>query len=160
RGIDYRLILPFLLPLVLAAQGDVLTQHNDIGRTGANLQEKALTPAKVRTAFGKIGELEVDGDVYAQPLYIAKPHLKGVARSVVIVATMQNTVYAFDADRFDNGGKALWKKSLEPSVDLGLRIPDWFDDCGPTSAFNIPLNLGKEIGIVGTPVVSLEDQTL
>jgi outer membrane protein assembly factor BamB len=163
RGALFRLILPCLAPLALTAQVDVLTQHNDVGRTGANLQERTLTPARVRSGFGKIAELEVDGDIYTQPLYVSKAHLKGMTHNVVIVATMHNTVYAFDADKFfdENGRKAppLWKRSLEPAVQLES-IEDWIADCGQEPARNIPLNMGKEIGIVGSPVISLENQTL
>jgi hypothetical protein len=64
-----------LAQILVAAQVDVLTQHNDNARTGANLREKTLTAANVRSGFGKIGEPEVDGDIYAQPLYISKAHL-------------------------------------------------------------------------------------
>ena len=52
------------------AQGvNVWTYHNDNARTGVNPKEKDLKPAKVRTNFGKLRILSVDGDVYAQPLF-------------------------------------------------------------------------------------------
>src|SRR5271166_5129777 len=47
----------------------VLTQHNDLSRTGLNPNESILTPATVGMAhFGKTFSLPVDGQIYAQPL--------------------------------------------------------------------------------------------
>src|SRR5579862_3541867 len=79
----FRVALPLVAPFVLVAQVDVLTQHNDNARTGANLQEKVLTSARVSSGFGMIGEQEVDGDIYAQPLFVSKLHVKGLQHNVV-----------------------------------------------------------------------------
>ena len=50
----------------------MLMQHGDLARTGANLQEIALTPATVASGqFGLLFSLPVDGQVYAQPLYVS-----------------------------------------------------------------------------------------
>ena len=51
-----------LLPRTQAA--NVLTQHNDLSRTGANTSETILTPANVNTTtFGKLFTDAVDGEV-------------------------------------------------------------------------------------------------
>ena len=81
------------------AQGSVCTQHNDNQRTGANLKETVLTPTVVGGgSFQKLFACEVDGPIYAQPLYVSGLTLEGQVRNVVFVATMHNKLYAFDGD--------------------------------------------------------------
>ena len=88
-----------LLPLVLQAQINVLTNRYDPARTGANLAETTLTAANVNaTRFGKLYSYPVDGAVYAQPLYVAGVAINGTRRNVLYVATMNDKLYAFDAD--------------------------------------------------------------
>jgi hypothetical protein len=40
---------------------DVLTYHNDNARTGQNLTEQTLTTTNIKSSFGKLFELRVDG---------------------------------------------------------------------------------------------------
>ena len=48
---------------------DVVTYHNDIARTGQNLQETILTIGNVKSSlFGKLFTLPVDGIIDAEPL--------------------------------------------------------------------------------------------
>src|SRR5579864_1053534 len=109
-------ILSWVLgPNIAAAQEGVLTYHNDIGRTGQNIAETVLTPANVNSArFGKLFSQHVDGDVYAQPLYVPNLTIPGNGvHNVILVATEADSLYAFDAD----SGRAsaadpLWHVSL------------------------------------------------
>ncbi len=89
---------------------DVLTYHNDNGRTGQTLHEEILSPANVNTNhFGKLWVLPTDGKVDAEPLYAAGVTIPGKSeRNVLIVVTEHDSVYAFDADATN----ILWQVSL------------------------------------------------
>jgi hypothetical protein len=128
----------------------VLTYHNDLARTGQNLNETQLTPASVGSGhFGPLFSYQVDGEIYAQPLYmpgVIIPH-QGI-HNVVFVATEHDSVYAFDAD---NNLAPLWQVSfLNPAQ-------------GVTTASAAELGCGSikpEIGITGTPVIDPASGTL
>ncbi|GAC1401500.1 MAG: hypothetical protein NVSMB49_16100 [Ktedonobacteraceae bacterium] len=101
--------------------------------------------------FGKLFTYPVQGDVYAQPLYVSKDAFpNGGIHNVVYIATMTNRVYAFDADDPNQATTALWQRSLEPSIPL----PD--PNIGPAHYQDL---LGqtarRDVGIVSTPVISL-----
>lgn len=120
----------------------VLTYHNDVARTGQNLEEKILTLANVNTkTFGKIGFLTTDGLVDAEPLYVSNLSISGRSYNVVFVADEHDFVYAFDADNLQR----LWRVSV-----LGAgETPSDDRRCGQVT---------PEIGITSTPVISLRGQ--
>src|SRR5258708_33308928 len=78
----------------------VFTWRNDNSRSGQNQKEFALTPTTVAwPTFGMLFSCLLDGNAYAQPLYVANLAIPGNGtRHVVFVATEKATVHAFDAD--------------------------------------------------------------
>jgi hypothetical protein len=150
---------PAARPIPASAADDaarsVLTQHNDNARTGAYLQEQQLNAVTVCPArFGKLFTRRVEGQIYAQPLYVANlPMADGARRNVVYVATMHNMVYAFDADDPSAAGDhPLWLASLGNSVPYNfMPMP---------GSFLGKYNVRPEYGITGTPVIDLASQTM
>ena len=112
------LFLSVCVASVSADQIDVLTNRYGIERTGANLRETVLTAKNVAASqFGKLFEWDVDGDIYAQPLIKSGVSIPAVGRrNVVYVATVNNSLYAFDADS-SRSGRPYWKVSPETFGD-------------------------------------------
>ena len=144
------------LPLVLLAAGlpaaaQVTTSQYDNARTGANLSETTLTARNVNAAgFGKLFSLKVDGDTYAQPLYLPGIEIPGKGKhNVVFVATEHDSVYAFDAD--GNPPEPLWHVSFL-NADAGITTV-------PAMAVQCPF-IRPEIGITPTPVIDYPSGTL
>jgi outer membrane protein assembly factor BamB len=134
----------FLLLLMLVVSSaaytwatDVVTYHNDITRSGENLDETILTPSNVNSSsFGKLFTMSVDGVIDAEPLYLSELSIAGGTHNVVYVVTENDNVYAFDAD----AGTLLWRVSLlqsgeSPSGDFGCT------------------QISPQIGITSTPVI-------
>jgi hypothetical protein len=123
----------------------VATYNNDKQRTGQNLLETTLNTTNVNaTQFGKLFSQPVDGYVYSQPLYVPNVSIAGVTHNVVFVTTMNDSVYAFDADS-NTGSNAnpLWKVSfLGPGITT---VPTMAVDCTDL--------VTSQIGIMGTPVI-------
>jgi hypothetical protein len=137
--------LVWLLSLFLLAAGnplqaqDVLTFHNDMARTGQNLDETILNPSNVNSdSFGKLFTLTVDGKVDAQPLLADGVVISGEGtHNVLIVVTEHDSVYALDADT----GVSLWKVSvLKPG-----ETPSDSRNCG---------QVAPEIGVTSAPVIN------
>ena len=128
---------------------DVLTQHNDIARTGVNASETILTPGTVSAAtFGKLFTVPVDGLISAQPLVVSSYAIGGQTRNAVFVTTAHDSVYAFDADT----AEALWH------VSLGTPLPS--TQVGPVDAAVGTFNVLPELGILSTPVIDRANDLL
>ncbi len=127
----------------------VFTQRYDAQRTGQNRQEFILTPSNVTgSTFGKLFACAVDGEVYAQPLYVANLAIATGTHNVVFVATMNDSVFAFDADA--SPCVQYWKKSF---LGTGVTtVPP--GDTGEIGDIN------TIIGITGTPVIDPATGTL
>lgn len=146
RAATVAAVLATLLPAGggrAATPADVLTYHNDLARTGQQLAETLLTPATVNPGnFGKKFVYPVDGQIYAQPLYVGALSVAGRdRRNAVLVATEHDSVYLFDAD----GGGLLWQRSFLDPANGVTSVP--FGDvfgCG---------QIAPELGITGTPVI-------
>lgn len=135
-----------------ASAQNVTTYKYDNRVSGINSKETVLTPGNVNVAtFGQLFSNPLDGQVYAQPLYLANVAIpnKGT-HNVVYVATCHDTVYAFDAD---TGGDPLWTTSfISPAVGTGITsVPQPDVISGDTN---------PEIGILGTPVIDPSTGTL
>jgi uncharacterized protein (TIGR03437 family) len=147
--------LLLLTAVAVQAQVNVTTYRNDLSRSGQNQAETILTPTNVNAAsFGKLFARPVDGQVYAQPLFVSLVNIPGKGiHNVVYVATEHDSVYAFDADS-DTGPDAapLWHVNFtNPSTgETTLRVAD---------VLGCP-SIRPELGITGTPVIDPSTGTL
>ena len=138
------------------AQTGVLTQHNNLQRTGWYDGETVLNTNNVKPgSFGALFSRAVDDQIYAQPLLILNVNLPNAGvRNVVFVATVNNTVYAFDADSASRTAP-YWQVSLTPNGTRPPKNKDMTDACG--GFYN---DFSGNIGIVGTPVIDSATNTL
>ena len=96
----------------------VLTRAYSNARDGANAAETVLTAAAVRSrGIRRLFSLALPGDARgaeAQPLIVPGVRLLGGrVRDLVLVATMANQVFAFDA----NDGTPIWEASLGTPIN-------------------------------------------
>ena len=120
----------------------VTTFKNDVERDGDFSNETILNESNVNeTQFGKRVQYSVDGQVYAEPLFMPNLTINGAAHNVVFVATENDSVYAFDADA-TSAIAPLWHVSLLPSG--ATAVSNSVSGCG---------DLTPEIGITSTPVI-------
>ncbi len=142
------IVVAFARAVPATAQRMITSQY-DNARTGANLGETILTPRNVNSQqFGKVFTLKVDGDVYAQPLFLGGVDIPGKGRhDVLFVATEHDSVYAFDA--YGKPAAPLWQVSF--LKDGVTAVPARNVEC----PFIVP-----EVGITSTPVIDAETGTL
>jgi hypothetical protein len=156
--------LAFLAGAVNSAVGQtsaVWTQHNSNSRTGSITAEKSLKPSTVsKQRFGRLFSYTLDDQTYSQPLYVsgltmAVDHQQ---HNVIFVATVNNTVYAWDGDSgVANSGKPLWSQSLTPA---GARPPNANDMSAIGACGGRYHDFAGNFGIVGTPVIDTASSTL
>lgn len=148
-GKNARVLLNFVVGLLCAsavsaqtasARVDVLTQHNDNARTGANLHETELTPASVnKKHFGLLFKRGVDDQLYTQPLIVTGVNVSGGMHDIVYVTTVNNSVYAFDANDPD-AAAPIWHVNFGTPANVH------------SAAFGCT-DINGQMGIIGTPVI-------
>jgi hypothetical protein len=143
-------VLLGLLACTMAGRAQrIVTSQYDNARTGVNPRETTLTPRNVNAQqFGKLFTLKVDGDIYAQPLFLGGVEIPGKGRhDVLFVATEHDSVYAFDA--YGRPSTPLWQVSF--LKDGVTTVPARDVEC----PFIFP-----EVGITSTPVIDPDTGTL
>ena len=115
----------FVLPwaTAYAADDDWPTYHHTSDRAGNAASGASFSDVQATWNSGPL-----DGAVYAEPLYVG---------GRVLIATENNTLYAFDAA----SGSGLWQTHLADPAQAG-RLP-----CG---------NIRPTVGITGTPTVDAD----
>ncbi|HTB84156.1 MAG TPA: chitobiase/beta-hexosaminidase C-terminal domain-containing protein [Candidatus Sulfotelmatobacter sp.] len=133
------------------AEVAVLTEHNNLSHTGANLQETILTTTNVNTnTFGLLCTHPVDDQIYAQPLIVTNVTIPGKgSRNLVIVATVNDSVYAFDADD-PTVTAPYWQVNFTNANAVVVKNTDLsaLGACGGGYS-----DFSGNIGIVGTPAI-------
>lgn len=143
-----------LLTVAASAQVQVTGQHSDSFRRGQNTHETILTPSSVASGqFGKLFSYVIDGPVSAQPLYVPNVTIPGKGiHNVLYVATLQDSIYAFDADDANENASPLWMTSfLNPARGITAVSQE---NAGCSGA------MGPEAGIGGTPVIDTATNTM
>jgi hypothetical protein len=133
------------------AQPPVLQRGYDAGVSGATLSEKTLNTSNVApSTFGLVFKLPVDDNIMAQPLYVPNVQINRISHNVVYIATMSDTLYAFDADA---GGTALWTLNLA-AFENATPVP------AARFAYSGNKNIINNLGILSTPVIDPGTHTL
>lgn len=153
RKLPLLIITILTLAISASAQVNVLTQHNNLKRTGWNDNETKLTLTNVSNNFGLLCKKKVDDQVYAQPLVVSNLTINGKAHNVLFTATVNNSVYAFDAD--DTSSTPLWKVNLTYSGYRAVQNTDMTGACGGNYK-----DFSGKMGIVCTPVIDAATNTI
>ena len=147
-----RIAVTSLLALAVRQTGaQTLTVQYDNARTGATLHETVLTPANVNPSrFGKVFSYAVDGDVYAQPLFVPGVEIPNKGKhDVVFIATEHDSVYAFDAE--GKPAEPLWRVNFLNAAAKITTVKAQDAAC--------PF-ISPEIGITPTPAIDIASGTL
>jgi hypothetical protein len=136
--------LAFALSSAAIHAQPVLQRGYNASVSGANLDETVLNTSNVGpSTFGLVFRWPVSGSIYAQPLYVPRVLISKRSHNVVYLATMNDILYAFDAD---TSGGALWSINLANLVGA-TPVPI------AQFAFSGNRNIVGNLGILSTPVI-------
>lgn len=130
-------IVLFFAAICQLSAVSVTTGQYDLARSGANTSETVLTQSNVTSHFGRLWSYSVTGCPSAQPLVVENVTISGSSKTVLIIATDLNHIYAFDAL---NAGVTFWHNSLGTPFT------------SPYPA-NLICTVSGNVGIISTPVV-------
>ncbi len=130
----------------ITAPNITTAQYNSY-RTSANQQETVLNPTTVASGFGYLFEMTpAAGLIYAQPLILHNLTVSGTCyATVVLLATMQNTIIAYDGDNAAATGP-IWQSQpfATASTSGSISFPALY--CRSNVGFT-------QNGILSTPVI-------
>ncbi len=134
----------------LFGQNSVLTHRYSNLRTGWTINEQILSTSNVnQDQFGFLFSRAVDDQCYATPLIVSNLTINGKTQNVLYIATMNNSLYAFDADDSAN---------MTPLFHVNVRTKGNRD---LESKVDVPCtNYGPNIGIISTPVIDTISKTI
>jgi F5/8 type C domain/Fibronectin type III domain len=148
-------LICLVCPLLLNAQPGVTTQHNDHNRSGWYSHEKILNTKNVKMGFfGRMFTRPVDDQIYSQPLVMLDVPMPVGNRNIVIVATVNNSLYAFDADSA-SVTNPYWHVNFTPAGARPVKNTDMASACD-----GFYRDYSGNIGIVGTPVIDTLTNTI
>ena len=147
----------FLVSSLSVAQVPVPTSLGNNARTSAYPNETILAPSNIdKNNFGKLFSVPTDYVAQAQPLYVPNVDIPGKGiHNVVYVATMKDSVYAFDAEsNTGNNATPLWQ----------VNFTDPANGITTATGVNLPCGGGwegfTEEGIVATPAIDVNTGTM
>jgi hypothetical protein len=147
---------------VSSGQVAFATSRSDNQRTGANATEPLLAPSNVnKNRFGRLFRHSIDYQALAQPLYVPNVTIPGLGtHNVVYVATMADSVYAFDADSNQGANAApLWQVNFTDPAN-GITTASVATKTLPCAGTETGGPGITQEGIVSTPVIDLATGTL
>ncbi len=136
---------------------NVALYRYDAADSGLDPTETVLTPANVyATSFGKQFTTAVDGNVYAEPLYVSGVNITTGSyqgtHNVVYVATENDSLYAIDG----GNGEVLWKDSFLSVSTSGVPIGSGAGEMTVSTVSTSEVgsgNISPQYGITGTPAI-------
>jgi hypothetical protein len=148
-----------------ALSQNVWTQHNDQGRTGWYPYETTLNVNNVNTnTFGFNFSHTTDDKIVGQPLIVLNVNIPNIGfKNVVYVTTLNNTVYAYDADV---NAEPYWQQnytnkiSVAPGPDCSNCRPAKNTDIHPSLCGGSYGDFSGNMGIVGAPVIDTATGTM
>jgi len=153
-------VVVMCLVSLVSAQEAFTTSHGNNARTSANTNEVLLSPSNLnKTDFGRLFSYPLDYQALAQPLYVPNVNIPGKGtHNVVYVATMADSVYAFDAE--SNSGpnaEPLWHVNFTDPAHGITTASGAFLPCASTEDRGPGFT---QEGIVATPVIDTTTNTM